>query len=213
MSLKDLEDYYNNEKLKSCISLFKGNFNQIVLIRHGEPDIEKLNWYTREKVIQYSMEYDNVGVKSIRKIPVCLESIHTENIYHSDLPRSTHTAELLFNEKFNLIADRRFREFQKSIFRFLNFPLPLKFWTTISRILWFLGVNDPKIESIREAKLRAKANAIFLSEKSKTDNMVIVVAHGWLNRYMRKYLQKNEWKLVYDEGDGYLALKILAREQ
>lgn len=212
-SIKELKQYYKKQQFKSCIQLYQGDYNQIVLIRHGEPDLLKLKRYTREKAIAYSVKYDEVGVKIFSKKPLCTDVLDVKKVYHSDLPRATHTAELLFGNNFNLLPDNRFREFEKSIFRFLDFPMPLKFWTFLSRIFWFLGINSAEVESVKEAKNRARDNARFLAKKAQQEKTVLLVAHGWHNRYIMKYLKNKKWDVVYNEGDKYLSIKILAKEK
>ncbi|MGK7390375.1 MAG: histidine phosphatase family protein [Candidatus Cyclobacteriaceae bacterium M2_1C_046] len=212
VSIKDLKEYYQSQKDKSCLSLFKDDFFQIVLIRHGEPDLKKVRWYTRAEAIEYSSQYDKVGIRHFKKNPICTDGLPVDKVYHSSIPRARHSAELLFGTDFDLVSDYRFREFEKNIFRFFNFPLPLKFWTFLSRILWFFGISHGKTEGFFEAKRRAKENADHLEQKAKKEKMVLLVAHGWHNRYMIKYLKMKEWSLVYKGGTGYLAINILAKK-
>lgn len=212
-SIEHLKLYYSEQPQASCVEIFDDptdQFAQVVLIRHGEPDLEKRLWYNRQKVISYSEHYNAAGVKAFDPRPVCVDKLNTAKIYHSTLPRAQHTADLIFGDRFQMVADSRFREFEKKIIPFLNIHLPLKFWTVVSRILWYLGFNSREIENVKQAKLRARANADFLVQEAQVHRTIIVVAHGFHNRYVSKYLRKNGWHLVRKGGRSYLGVNILA---
>ena len=81
-------------------------------------------------------------------------------VFSSSMPRAIITAQALFNEKYNIIKDDRFIEFD---LHFIQIPLiKLKFetWALISRILWFMGMLKTK-KSVRSELLRAKNNTSF----------------------------------------------------
>lgn len=212
--LKDLKAHYKISPEDQCLKLWSdtsGSIKQIVLIRHGEPDLNKKGWRNRKEAIQYMHDYDSVGVKPLFKHPLCLDGLKTEPIYMSPIPRAASTAELAF-PGFSLDANINFREFERKTMKFCNIKMPLKFWTTGSRILWFMGMNKKDIESSREAKKRARNNAEFLVTRTGDRDQVILVAHGLHNKYVKKYLRKMGWKKVYDEGNGYLSVKVLAND-
>ncbi|ELR71654.1 hypothetical protein C900_02390 [Fulvivirga imtechensis AK7] len=212
-SIKDLKLYYSHQQPSSCVEIFNdaaNRFAQIILIRHGEPELERVLWYNRRKIITYSKKYDLVGVKPFEVGPICTENLENVKVYHSTLPRAQHTAELIFGSRFQMIPDSRFREFEKRIIPFLNIHLPLKFWTVVSRVLWYFGFNSREIENVKQAKLRTRANADFLAKEAQLHRTVMVVAHGFHNRYVSKYLRKNGWHLVRKGGRSYLGVNILA---
>lgn len=211
-ALKKIQSFYKNQAQNRCLRIYQGEIKQIILIRHGEPDIIKTGWFSHKKVLEYSKQYDKVGVLASDKKPVCAENLNVKRIYHSSMPRAAHTAHLIFDGSLEFRSDKRFREFEKTIFRILNFPMPLRFWNAISRILWFLGINTKGVESVKEAKKRVKRNASFLSQKASDEKTVILVAHGWHNRYVVKNLKKQGWYLAFNSGDGYLSVKILVND-
>lgn len=207
-SLKSLKKDYKNQDPQGCLKLSPANQKQIVLIRHGEPDLDKKGWRTRDEVIEFMKAYDSVGVVPFDVPPLCPESLATDTVYCSTLPRAAHTAALAFDGP-ALVVSEQFREFERKAMKGCNLRLPLKWRTTSARLFWFLGWNDKGIESFREARDRAKSNASFLVEKSRTNQNVILVAHGLHNRYVLKYLKKRGWEKVFDSGNGYLSVKIL----
>jgi broad specificity phosphatase PhoE len=192
------------------LNLSTAKNEHIVLIRHGEPDLDKKGWRTRDEVIQFMKAYDSVGVVPFDVSPLCWESLNADTVYHSTLPRAAHTASLAFDGPV-LVGSDNFREFERKAIKGCNLRLPLKWRTTSARLTWFLGWNDNGIESFQDARQRARNNARFLDEKTRSNPHVILVAHGLHNRYVLKYLKKMGWKKVFDNGNGYLSVKVLVR--
>ena len=221
MAIEQIGTFYKGQETKNkehderkCLSIYqdpKTKPYQIILIRHGEPDINKKGWRSRNQAEQFAGAYDTVGVIPFDKKLHCFDGLTTGRVYHSSLPRSRHTAQLLFGGNLELIENAKFREFERKVMKFINLKMPLMFWLGTSRILWFMDMNDKDIETFEEAKSRARENALFLAEEAKKDGQVILVAHGLLNRYLIKYLEKNGWEQVRNEGSGYLSVNILAK--
>jgi len=213
--IKSLKAHYQSQLDGECLMLWtepSAYIRQIILIRHGEPDLNKRGWRNRKEAIQYMHDYDSVGVVAFTNAPICTEHLHVKTIYHSSIPRATNTAQLAF-EQYDLTPSPDFREFERKTMKFFNIKLPLKFWTIGSRLLWFMGVNKKSIESFIAAKHRAESNAVFLANKSNNQGFVILVAHGLHNKYVKKYLRKMGWKKVYDSGNGYLSVKVLVKQK
>ena len=205
------KEYYKGLTQNNCVQLYPHrDVNQVILIRHGEPNIDKKGWRNRDEAAKYMYDYDSVGVVPFDFIPLCLPFEQNVVTYHSSLPRAKHTASLLFGQR-QMIEDARFREFERKVLRFFNVKLPLGFWVGTSRVLWFMGMNKKDIESFRNATKRAKSNARFLGSQADTQGTVVLVAHGLHNRYVMKYLQDQGWKKVRKGGNGYLAINILAK--
>lgn len=208
LQFHQLRKRYLNQARTSCIELDK-NFHHIVVIRHGEPILEKRKFYNRAQAKQYYIDYDAAKVKDDIQFSLCTDNLFVNRIYHSNLPRAEHTAKLLFPNHFKFIADSRFREFERAIFPFFNIPLPLSVWKIFSRIFWIMGCTDKTIESFRLARQRVKENANYLTQKAKADKDIIVVAHGWHNKFLLKYLKRRGWKHIYGEGIKYLGVNIM----
>ena len=206
-----IRKYYRNEAGKGSITLLQEDIDQIILIRHGEPDVPLLSGYKKEDILEHDEHYLKSSVKPINIRPLNTNFIRSPKIYHSSIRRAAHTAEILFQDSFTIVGDARFREFERGVVTFFGLLLPLKFWTTICRLLWFIGVSSGEVESVRKAKRRARENAEFLASEAMAHRTIILVAHGWHNRYVAKYLKKSGWSKVYDNGHGYLGMKILAR--
>lgn len=214
VDLDYVEDYYNKQSLDSCLVPFNDStreVKQIILIRHGKPDIQRNGWRTREEAKDFIKAYDSVNVESFKPSPLCANEITTEKIYYSNLRRARSTAEQIFEDQNKMIEDARFREFERKIMCFFNIKLPLSFWLITSRGLWILGFNNKGIETFREARQRAKDNAAYLAKQADDHNLVILVAHAFHNKYVAKYLKKSGWAQVKKGGRKYTAVNILAK--
>ena len=187
------------------------HLSQIILIRHGKPTLKHRGWKKRDEVMQYVIAYDSVGVYPPQVIPLSLAPEELTIIHTSSLNRSISTAQQVFGLEELLQPDTLFREFERKIFAFPNLKLPTRLWLTGSRILWFLGLNDKGIESRAVAKTRAQKAAGVLEEDAIKQGKTLLVAHGLLNRYLEKYLNRRGWKTVYDGGNGYFSQKMLVR--
>ena len=184
---------------------------QIILIRHGEPDLKKSGWFNRKEAIEFIRNYDEAGVKPLSFIPVELKAGELNTVYTSTLNRSKHSARLIFGDSVDYDERFLFREFERHIIRFPNIKLPLKFWTTTARLSSILGSRHVQIESFRSAKARAKKAVQALEAYAAKDKKVVLVAHGFLNRYLIKYLKRQGWTLARDGGSDYLAASHLVR--
>jgi hypothetical protein len=54
------------------------------------------------------------------------------------------------------------------------------------------------------AKDRAKEAALFLDRRAQRDRKALLFAHGFLNRYIKKYLKEEGYEVVNLEGQKYL---------
>ncbi len=201
--------HFINEEMELLEDFVK--LKQIILLRHGEPALNKKGWRKRKEAISFINVYDSVGVYPPEYSPVNLRPGEIDIIYTSSINRSISTAEQLFQRPEDQKAKVIFREFERKIFAFPNIKLPLKWWLTGSRIFWFMGLNKKGIESFSEAKSRAKKAATILEESNKNNGKTLLVSHGLLNHYLVKYLAKNGWKEVFDGGKGYFSQKLLIK--
>lgn len=213
ISPSNLENIYERRAEDGCLELLQlPNLRQVMLIRHGEPDLHKEGWRNRKAAKEFITDYDRVGIVPVEKFPICVDSLpDNQLVFHSTVRRAAHTAELIFADRFRLIGDPGFREFERKIFPFLNVYLPTKWWTTLSRAFWMLGANTKDIETFSEAKERARYNAHFLGGVADEKGLAILVAHGLHNRYVAKYLKKDGWKPIFEEGNNYFSVRILAK--
>ncbi len=185
---------------------------QIALVRHGEPDLHKTGRFNYEEAKEYIKNYDSVGILIPDEPFFMVEEEEDILFYTSTLNRARSTAEYLFGSDTEIEQSADFREFERSLGRrSITRGLPLRYWTVTARIEWMLGINRDGVESFQEAKQRALAGAQKLDEVSKETPKVVLVAHGFLNRYLTRYLEDMGWEVVRDGGRNYFATTILAK--
>ncbi len=188
------------------------DLRQIALVRHGEPDLPKTGKFSYDQAKEYIKHYDSVGIILPDEPFFMLEEDEDVVLYTSTIPRAQATAKYLFGENREAIVSADFREFERIIGnRRIKMNLPLKYWTTTARIMWMLGLDREGIESFSDARERARKAALVLDNSSQENSKVVLVAHGFLNRFIRKSLEKQGWQVVRDGGDNYFATTILAK--
>jgi broad specificity phosphatase PhoE len=187
---------------------------QIYLIRHAKPNIQKKGLYNVKQARQYLQDYSSVAIQPFDS---CLVSIHLNKphtIHCSTLRRSRETARALFSNEYPVMIDSVFREFESRIINAPSFiPLPLSLWQVFSRGSWMLGFNHRGIESHHEAKQRAQKAAEKLIYIAQQEETAILVAHGMLNGAIKKALKKKGWKALQSKGQKNLGATILVNVQ
>lgn len=185
---------------------------QIYLIRHAKPNVKKNWFYSADEAQQYVADYNSVPIIPFDStlVSVCLRSDHT--IYCSSLPRSQETALKIFGDKYPVVSDSVFREFEIRMIAANSFlKLPLGIWQAFSRGSWLLGFNHRGIESHQEAKLRAKQAAENLIKVAHQEETAVLVAHGMLNGAIAKELEKKGWTPIQKQGHINLGATILVK--
>ncbi|EMR02926.1 histidine phosphatase family protein [Cesiribacter andamanensis] len=188
------------------------NLRQIALIRHGEPDLHKTGKFSYEEAKEYVKHYDSVGIILPDEPFFDVEDKEEIAFFSSTINRAHNTAQYLFGADREMVVSADFREFERQIGnRRIRMRLPLKYWTTTARIKWMLGLDREGLESFSEAKERARKAASLLDDASRTTPKVVLVAHGFLNRYIKRNLEREGWRVVRDGGDNYFATTILVK--
>lgn len=180
------------------------DLQQIIIVRHGEPAMNKKGWRNREEAIIYTRMYDAVGVYDFDKKPICMRAYDVPVVYTSRLPRAINTAEKTINGEIPIMQMALFNEFERKIIKFPNLKLPMKFWSVTSRFVWVLGFNDKEIESFSEAKERSHEAASLLNQSAQRDGKALLFAHGFLNKYIKKYLKDLGYVALNLNGQQYL---------
>lgn len=190
-----------------------GEWQQIVTIRHGRPDIEQKKRYTAQEIREYTREYDRVGIVPFAKPVFTLMDGAPPHVYTSDLPRAIHTAQLLFGEKTPLISLPVFRELDREVPQILgNRQMPKAFWALLYRGPYFLGKDYRKIESFRQARVRIRQAAERLEQAAATDGAAVLVAHGIFNFFLAYALKRRGWVRVRKSGKGYLGVAVYVKK-
>lgn len=177
----------------------------LVLVRHGRPDLSrkvKIGW---QGYRAWWAAYGESGLAPGQSPPEKLLALAAcaDLVVASPLPRARETAKHLAPGMEAVIDDI-----------FVEAPLPapqIPFlqlrpgtWNVFSRLFWLVGYSAAG-ESHKHADVRAVEAADRLESLARGRELVILCAHGWFNRMIRRVLRDRGWRCVYDGGDSYWA--------
>ncbi|WP_207432277.1 histidine phosphatase family protein [Sabulibacter ruber] len=184
----------------------------IYLIRHARPVLNRKGLFSKEQATQYLKDYNLAEVEQIIERSEHLPLEFISKVYCSTLPRAKATARMLFGPDVHMIEDATFVEFENRIWGLPLGKFPLIWWQATSRVLWMLGLNQKDIESFKQARKRASQAADKLALEAETSGIAVLVAHGFLNEFIKRSLRKKGWKVVLDGGRGFVSVTQLSKK-
>ncbi len=175
---------------------------QIVIARHGEPNMNRYERMTWRGYERWWTAYDEAGLKPGQSAPEGLiaETANAQTVFASTLPRAIETAQAAAGGGREIKLDSQFVEA----------PLPppqmpgefqARTWGVFARCSWWIGHARGR-ETRPQTERRADAAAQFLIEAAQA-GPVSLFAHGWYNRMLRPALARRGWQCVRDSNDAY----------
>ncbi|CAN5919850.1 hypothetical protein BH24BAC1_BH24BAC1_25300 [soil metagenome] len=186
---------------------------RIFLVRHARPEVSRQGAFGQQEASQFIQDYDSADVEAGISPPAGLPYQEIKKVYCSTLNRSKKTARAIFGPETPLVEEAAFNEFERKILRLPLLKFPIDFWLTASRALWLLGLNSKGIETFKEAKSRARTSARRLADQARQEGQLVLVAHGFLNAFIRRELQKLGWQVTRKDGSGFLGVTVLEKER
>lgn len=184
---------------------------RIIVVRHGKPALDRdagprLDWRSYQ---DWWSRYEAGSLFPGQEVPAHLEREADGQVtfFASARPRAIETAAKIARGR-KIISLPVFNEAPlppprwSSSFRFLP-----RTWNKIARISWLMG-NAHGEESVIETRRRAGAAADALIEASAKGDPVLLAAHGWFNRMLRRPLARRGWRCVRDGGDSYWSFRV-----
>jgi len=167
---------------------------RIILVRHGEPDFSDYGKLRASEIHEWVNSYNSTGIKAQSKPPVEVMEItkSCNTVVCSDLPRSIESAYALGVKKIDHV-DPLFREVELPHSSFPSPRILSRFWVVLFRVLCVFGYSSNG-ESLKEAKLRATNGASRLKEIAANNDTVLLVGHGFMNRFIAKELLSSGWQ-------------------
>ena len=166
---------------------------EIVLIRHGKPEIDTSGILGPSDFGKWVAEYDQAGIDAKNK-PTAEAFARAEKcsyIVCSVLPRSVESAKALNIEAPDMVSDL-FRECEMPYANWNNPKLSIKTWSVLFRILQLVGYSS-NAESYQAIKERTEKCASQLVALSKKHESVLFVGHGALIWFLHKQLLRRGW--------------------
>ena len=173
----------------------------IVTVRHGQPDVSRKVMLNATEYVAWWARYEETGLKPGQVPPPdLLDKVRNASVVLSSTRiRAVQTAEAM--------TEGRGFELDATL---IEAPLPPPRWPTWLRLppflwgiiarfwWWFLNHHEGQ-ESRAQAEARAQSVAARLAELARRGD-VIVVAHGFFNTMIRRYLRRSGWSIVESEG-------------
>ncbi|MYL64565.1 histidine phosphatase family protein [Bacillus hwajinpoensis] len=168
---------------------------EIRLIRHGKSscDFSKriTSWDYREWVIKYG----EAGICDEAPANVQRALKDASIVFTSDFKRAIDSAQ----SSVAIQSDSIYRELELPYYDVKFLKLNPRIWTVFYRFLWLIGFSK-KVENKKRAKRRAKTAAQQLEDNAREHGIVILVGHGFFNRYIGNVLTKRGWTLEGNNG-------------
>ena len=83
----------------------------------------------------------------------------------------------------------------------------------ISRGTWMLGLNNQQLPTLNEEMEELKIVADDLTAFAERNQSTVVVAHGMVNRQLKKILKRRGWRVMENEGHKNLAVNKLVLQK
>lgn len=176
---------------------------KIILLRHGKPNLINSKKIKSSELGKWINQYDsaNLDLECQPKIEAIKVIKSSNKVVCSNLSRSTESADILGVNKVHFI-ENDFREAELPYFEIPLLKLFPETWAIFFRILWFCGLKING-ESLTEAKSRASTGANKLKEIAESNNSVIFIGHGFMNRFIAKELLLSGWHNSTPLGNKY----------
>lgn len=164
---------------------------KIILIRHGKPDFLFRGNASSAEIGNLVKLFDGCGI--IDEPPNEIKQLASIDniIFCSNLSRSIESAKAL-KQCESYITNQVFKEVLLPYFDINKIKIPVKIWLVLFRLLSIFGFAKNG-ESLLMAKRRAKLAAEILIEAAKSHKVVLLIGHGFINRFIAKELLFNGW--------------------
>lgn len=168
---------------------------RIVLARHGRPDANATDRrpITGRDIGRWYRRYNELGIVTTFDPPTALREAAASAgcVVASDLRRAVESATLLTGTA-GFRIDPQLREVGFPEALDATMRLPPGAWVVIARAIWLLDGCE-SAETVSATRQRAAHVADRLWGLARTHGSVLVVGHGWFNRFVAMELRKRQW--------------------
>ena len=182
---------------------------RITLLRHGKPAFELKGNVRGKDLGMIAKSYDLSGIVDVPPSDTVSAIQGNHIVVCSHLMRSVESAKALGCSEVQ-VKDPLFCETAIPHFSSGSVPLPVSFWIVALRLLWLFGFSRNG-ESLNDARRRAKQAAKRLINLAEAHQNVLLVGHGFINRFIANELQKSNWRGPSKPGSGYWGYGIYER--
>lgn len=173
---------------------------EIILMRHGQPDLVELDKVSALDMKRWIEQYDLTEIINQPAPEASVELAATAKvIVSSTAPRALTSVRALGLQP--SLVDDIFCEAQLPYGRWTLRRLSPFTWAFILRVLWLCGFSG-EVESARKARMRANTAAQRLQSLAM-EGPVLLLGHGFMNRMIAKHLESAGWTRHKSNGNRY----------
>jgi broad specificity phosphatase PhoE len=166
---------------------------RITLLRHGEPSFALGGSVRARDLPDIAKAYEESGIVGAPPTEVINAVKNHAVVRCSDLRRAVESVHAPGLRPSAVEIDHLFRETAIPHFDRGALRLPVSAWVVLLRALWFLGFSKNG-ESFADMKIRARAAANELVALALQYQSVLLVGHGFMNRYIARNLLEAGWR-------------------
>lgn len=183
---------------------------QIILMRHGKPELSPSSWISAAEMKTWIERYDHASIESSDAPPACLTLADpSTTVITSTLPRAQSSAAALGITAYE--PDEIFCEAGLPFAPWQFLRLPPHMWALLFRVCWLLGYSRGS-ESRQEAEQRARKGAEKLVAIAEQKGAVLLIGHGIMNRLIARQLLSMGWSASSTTGGSYWNTRIYTRK-
>lgn len=178
---------------------------EIILMRHGQPDLTMINKVSLLEMKQWIEHYNVSEITNHPAPDVSIQLAATAHvIVSSTAPRALTSVRALGLQP--AVVDEIFCEAQLPHGRWTLPRLSPFTWAFILRISWLCGFSGT-VESARQARLRASKAVEQLQDLSSA-GPVLLLGHGFMNRMIARQLEAAGWTRQKHSGNRYWSAMV-----
>ncbi|ELY6247254.1 histidine phosphatase family protein [Cronobacter universalis] len=183
---------------------------EIILMRHGRPDIARSDALGSRDMPGWINRYDEADTGTDLPPEASRElAARAGIVISSDLPRALSSLTALGCEPVQI--DALYREAELPVHHVGRLRLSPLAWSGIFRVLWLCGLSG-HAETLRTAKQRAaKAAENLATLAGNTESPVLLMGHGMMNRLIARTLIRHGWREIRKPDKGYWGAGVYCR--
>lgn len=190
--------------------------SEIYLIRHAQVELDTPGWISYKTAIAHKQTYNQTPIVDFDADEVLAKIDHSNDIdtvFVSPQARARQTATQLFGSRVHYRVEPRLKELDYPVVRIPVLVMPTAVWLGISRVTWMMGLNNRQMPTLKEEMQELKIVADELIDFAGRNQRTVVVAHGMVNRQLKKILNRRGWRVAENEGHKNLAVNKLVLQQ
>ena len=186
--------------------------NEIYLIRHAQVELDTPGWIDYKAAIAHKQKYNQSPIMAFDADEVLAKIDHydaIDTVFVSPQSRARETATQIFGSRVHYRVELQLKELEYPVVHIPVLILPKAVWLGISRGTWMLGLNNQQLPTLKVEMQELEIVADELISFAERNQRTVIVAHGMVNRQLKKILKRRGWRVMENEGHKNLAVNKL----